>query len=366
MAFLVMQDSLQGTYFVLVLILMPLCVALTALRFLATKRSGRKPNIEDWFALLALLAYLAGSILSEIGLVIINGENQLVMVVEDPERFAHFRKLTYANLNFFPIQMLFSKLSIMTLYYRIFGINQAYSRCIYALGAIHIIWVLWTILFGILQCSPIRKFWRPALDGHCLPAGIIAVPTETVNSLIDFALVLLAMHMIQTIRMTKATKWKLRALFGVGAIVGIIGFVKVGIQYTTSQLYVFTALGIWANVQMAAAIICCCAPVYKPILPESGFWIRLASKISMSRMRSAESSSKQSSTRSQNRRNGDNAEGWAQLDESSMKGLAWPEPHLAETYALSDYGQAGTGEVAPPQGSIQVQRSIEQRSVEVL
>ncbi|KAI0890578.1 uncharacterized protein GGS22DRAFT_151278 [Annulohypoxylon maeteangense] len=359
MAFLVFESSLDGAYFTLVLIFMPLCIVVTGLRFLATKRSGRKPGMEDWFALLALASYLVGSIITEITLPIINGENQLVMAVQDPERFAHFRKLTYTNIMFFPIQMFFSKLSIMTLYYRIFGVNRTYARCIYALGIIHVVWVIWTILFGALECNPVRKFWMPFIDGKCLPSGIIAVPTETVNSLLDFALVFLAMHMIQSINMTRATKWKLRALFGVGAIVGIIGFIKIGIQYTTSSLYIFTSLGIWANIQMTAAIICCCAPVYKPILPETGFWNRLASRISISRLRSNRGSSRGSSTKSQRHKNDSQPEGWAQLDESSMKGLAWPEPHLAETYALSDYGQGGTIESNHPRGTIKVQRSVD-------
>ncbi|CAJ2510909.1 Uu.00g065340.m01.CDS01 [Anthostomella pinea] len=234
MAFLVFQDPLHGAFFVLVLILMPMSIVATGLRFLATKYSGRKPGLEDWFALLALLFYLITSILTETTLAVINGENELRMAVEDPERFAHFRKMIYANTFFYPIQMLLVKLSIMTLYHRIFGVNQAFARWIYAIGLVHIAWIILAVLLQALECLPVEKFRRPFIPGRCL-TGVVGAPIEIVNSLVDFALVILAMFMIQSISITKGMKSKLRALFGLGSIIGIIGFVKIGVSYTPNQ-----------------------------------------------------------------------------------------------------------------------------------
>lgn len=48
-------------------------------------------------------------------------------------------------------------------------------------------------------------------------------------------------------------------------------------------------LGIWALVQSLVSIVCCCAPVYKPLLPANGFWGRLTSKVSQYRLRSSRS-----------------------------------------------------------------------------
>lgn len=54
----VFDDSIQGAIFVLIVVLTPLSVIPTCLRFLASRASSRKFGAEDWFALGALLFYL--------------------------------------------------------------------------------------------------------------------------------------------------------------------------------------------------------------------------------------------------------------------------------------------------------------------
>lgn len=44
------------------------------------------------------------------------------------------------------------------------------------------------------------------------------------------------------------------------------------------SLDLISYLGIWATIQSAVCIICCCAPVYKPLFPDRP-WSRIASKI---------------------------------------------------------------------------------------
>lgn len=54
----VFNDSMQGTIFIVIVVLTPLSVIATVLRFLASRVSLRKLGAEDWFALGALLFYL--------------------------------------------------------------------------------------------------------------------------------------------------------------------------------------------------------------------------------------------------------------------------------------------------------------------
>lgn len=54
----IFDDSIQGTIFILIVVLTPLSVLATVLRFLASRLSSRKLGPEDWFALGALLFYL--------------------------------------------------------------------------------------------------------------------------------------------------------------------------------------------------------------------------------------------------------------------------------------------------------------------
>lgn len=57
-------DPLQGAVFLICILTIPICTAATVLRFTNTRRSGRKVNLEDWFALVALLSFWLHAALS--------------------------------------------------------------------------------------------------------------------------------------------------------------------------------------------------------------------------------------------------------------------------------------------------------------
>lgn len=59
MAFRVFQVADQGAYFVVLIFCAVSCIVAVALRFLATHQSHRKPGVEDWFSLCAVLLFLA-------------------------------------------------------------------------------------------------------------------------------------------------------------------------------------------------------------------------------------------------------------------------------------------------------------------
>ena len=60
----VFDDSIQGTIFVLIIVLTPLSILATGLRFLATRASSRNLGAEDWFALGALFFFLGWVIIA--------------------------------------------------------------------------------------------------------------------------------------------------------------------------------------------------------------------------------------------------------------------------------------------------------------
>lgn len=81
----ILHNVSEGPIMVLLIITMPLCIAATALRFVATRRSGRRIGWEDTCDALALLAFLAYGCLSIAG--------QFVDYLK-----LHFRWLKYSML----------------------------------------------------------------------------------------------------------------------------------------------------------------------------------------------------------------------------------------------------------------------------
>lgn len=59
MEFRIFQIADQGAYLVVLVFCALSSVAALILRFVATHRSNRKPGAEDWFALVAVLLFLA-------------------------------------------------------------------------------------------------------------------------------------------------------------------------------------------------------------------------------------------------------------------------------------------------------------------
>lgn len=111
-----------------------------------------------------------------------------------------------------------AKFSICALYYRIFGVNRTYVRWIWFIAAIQGLTYITILFWSIFQCNPIHKFWQWWAAGYCFRTAVILVILEPINSIVDFALVILAMFMIRSLQIARRTKWKLRFLFGLGSL----------------------------------------------------------------------------------------------------------------------------------------------------
>lgn len=118
----------------------------------------------------------------------------------------------------FCMQQLFAKLSLLFLYYRIFNVNRSFVFSIYILGAIQTAWSIATYFAHFLECTPVKKLWEPTLAGHCINSSIFLAAGETPNSLIDFALIGLAVWMVQKLKVDTALKLKLSAIFCIGGL----------------------------------------------------------------------------------------------------------------------------------------------------
>jgi len=255
------------------------CVALAltalVLRFVATTRVARRVGWEDWFAVLATVFFIAYAVPFLYLLVVSNGKPSADLTKED------FLKMTisgYVMAAQFCMQQLFAKLSLLFLYYRLFWINRSFVICIYILGSIQICWSIATYIVHWLECSPPQKLWHKQIAGHCVNPSAFLAAGETPNSLVDFALVGMAIWMVQSLGMKTSVKVKLAVLFALGGLAGILGFVKIGEGFTPMSTEKVELLDpIWATVQQTCSVICCCAPLYKSLIPELGLFAKLRS-----------------------------------------------------------------------------------------
>ncbi|KAI1207678.1 uncharacterized protein F4807DRAFT_174222 [Annulohypoxylon truncatum] len=338
-----LKNEQQRAYLVVAVVFTPLSILAVILRFWASNRAGRKPHVEDWLALLSLAIYLVFGSVNLVDAKVANGRNALVLI-NTPEDFTIVRKLIYAALWTYLWQQLFAKFSIIALYRRLFWVRPKCLWCINALIVYHVAWIVVVSFMLGFHCQPLDKFWNPWLPGHCIQEGTLIAVVEGINSLGDFLLVALAVAVVPTLQVSSATKRKLIVLFGLGVLAGVIGFVKIGIPFNDDAIYVFTMVALYSNVQAGVGIVCCCAPVYKPILPAPGFWKRLGSKVSFSSLRQKA----HVNTTVQ-----DHPQYWLQQGDGSARGLVW-------SVTQGDNIDLAVGDAnGLPMNGIHVQRDVE-------
>jgi hypothetical protein len=208
----------------------------------------------------------------------------------------------------FPVQQTFAKLSILFLYHRLFGVNRTFTLWSKIIGVLQLLYCFSTFLASILICIPVHKYWHPLMqEGHCINIAHFLAGVETTNSFIDFAMVFLALTMLLELQTSAWTKFKLGIVFALGGMAGVIGFIKIGFSFriTIDNQII---LGLWALIQMAFSIFCCCFIMYKPLLGRAGFFGRLTTRLTSYGSRYG-SSSKSSSSRIK-----DSSQGWIDLE----------------------------------------------------
>ncbi|KAI2618097.1 hypothetical protein GGR54DRAFT_184289 [Hypoxylon sp. NC1633] len=321
--------------FVVSVVTAPICILATALRFIAAGRRQPKSTLEDWCALGGLIVYLVYVVISLYTVDFIDGRLLLTLL---PEEVLYIGKLSYATAPLFAVNQGLVKFSILFLYYRLFHVNQHFVRWIYIIGGLHIAYCLTVIPIYLFSCQPVSKGWDISEPGTCIDSRATVAALQSVNSGVDFALVILALFMIRPLNMKMSTKWKLGLIFALGSFAGVIGFVKIAEAYTSNGAGDFV-IRTWSIAQMASSIICCCAPTYKPILPSDGFFDRIASQarsysswfLSPRSLRSKPprplmtESSKESAGMGVDYAKGRRSQEWLYFDGSSQRGLAWTE-----------------------------------------
>lgn len=123
-----------------------------------------------------------------------------------------------SGLYFYFVHSLTVKLSVLALYHRIFGINKVYKYWIYGLGIAQAVLAMIFCIAQAFHCEPFNRYFDRSIPGSCKDDGMVVLSGETPNSLIDFAMVLLAIYMIQGLQLSTGVRWKLTVLFGLGSL----------------------------------------------------------------------------------------------------------------------------------------------------
>ncbi|KAJ4311220.1 hypothetical protein N0V94_008059 [Neodidymelliopsis sp. IMI 364377] len=138
----------------------------------------------------------------------------------DPDTRMTARKWFYGANIMYKVVLMFNKISIVALYYRIFVISQNGFRI-----ACHVmtVWIVCSsvafTIATVFQCTPVAAFWDRSIPGFkCFKNEPWWISYATTQISTDFALLLMPLPQIMPLSMGRTEKLGVCLVFGTGAL----------------------------------------------------------------------------------------------------------------------------------------------------
>lgn len=123
-----------------------------------------------------------------------------------------------------------TKISLLLLYYRIFGVNQKLRLAMMVCGFFSISYFIACTFTALFGCHPVSYFWNKHQSGKCINQVKFFRGNGIVNLLIDVMILCLPMPLVWRLKIERRQKITLSALF-------LLGGLYVPFSYALSFLY---------------------------------------------------------------------------------------------------------------------------------
>ncbi|KAI1428960.1 hypothetical protein F5Y12DRAFT_710511 [Xylaria sp. FL1777] len=255
-----LSETRQASIYASSIIPLFFSTACVILRFWCRRTTKAGLWIDDWLVFAALL--------SDIGLTGITlwwiprglGKHAQVFgpnVLYYSAVGAFVSELTYAGV------IVFVKLSILALYWRIFGGKPNIRRPIMTMATSVVAW-------GITVCIPLQGVWDKSIKAACnVDTEIAILITAIPNVILDFVLLLLPIPYVISLNLPKRQRTAIISIFLLGgfvcitSIVRLISIVPENILPDVSWTIIDRI--IWSVVEAHFAIISACLPTMRPV-----------------------------------------------------------------------------------------------------
>lgn len=235
-------------------------------RLVARRMSAASFWWDDWTIVLAVIVNWGMEVV------------RWIMIVRyDYGRHVHY--ISKANVihfwkAFLAVQVMYfsnavvTKISLLLLYYRIFGVVVRFRIALYISAfLVSGYWVACTVV-AIAGCSPISKNWDKLGPGKCIDEINFFRWNGICNLIIDVLVLCLPMPMVWRLKIDLKQKLVLSAIFGLGAFVCIASVLRV-LAFNADQIAdgTFSTVGTvtWSSVEQGLGIVCACLPTLRPL-----------------------------------------------------------------------------------------------------
>ncbi|KAK4148365.1 putative integral membrane protein [Chaetomidium leptoderma] len=111
--------------------------------------------------------------------------------------------------------LVWSKISILLMYYRIFRFPY-FKKMAYGIGAFIIAWVITITFLFVFICVPVAKVWDPELPGHCIDQVGTWVANAASTILSDLGILILPIPQVWKLQLRRPEKIGVTVAFCLG------------------------------------------------------------------------------------------------------------------------------------------------------
>ncbi|KAI5252052.1 hypothetical protein E4T42_03755 [Aureobasidium subglaciale] len=171
----------------------------------------------------------------------------------------------------YSITMLFSKLSILLLYRRLFPISNFAKRW-WAVVAFTVAYSLGGVFASLFQCRPMESAWSLTTSpDYCISTEKFYTANAALNVVSDIMILILPIPIVWGLNTDVRKKVILTGLFSMGSISCLVSILRMrsiivlykdGFEDLTWGL---VEVVVWSQAELTAAMICTCTPCLRPL-----------------------------------------------------------------------------------------------------
>lgn len=118
----------------------------------------------------------------------------------------------------YSVLIFFVKAAILLMYIRIFDASRFVKYSVWSLFFPLAAFSICSFFLSIFPCRPVRKFWTPRLEGHCINTGILGWISAIVSIFTDLAIFILPLPQVWKMRLPLRQRLQVIAVLGTGLV----------------------------------------------------------------------------------------------------------------------------------------------------
>ncbi|KAL7917057.1 hypothetical protein ACQKWADRAFT_307700 [Trichoderma austrokoningii] len=267
------MESKQTNIWVVLFVTFAAAVVITILRLLSRRLKRVPLSWDDYFALCGFVVSICWMIIIPywlnrgLGLHITDVVATQDVTLEDA-LFEGKLLLFIAEL-FYAYGLFFAKVSILSLYWRMFSLTNI-RLPIQILFGCALVWIIFRTFMGIFHCVPVQAFWDSNAGGYCaIEDQKFFFGTTLVHAMIDIAILILPMWHISQLQLPVLQKAGIMVMFTFGfficaAAIRVIVAARVFDGTSPDLTWNICDIVIWATVEVNLINVSASFPTIRP------------------------------------------------------------------------------------------------------